>query len=89
MGDVIDLDNPVADTKDASYGWGAGTGSGDGYFFEAAGHGCGVKIRGLSGDILETGGSGNFNNKPSPEQLLKVKGKTLEQLLWIKRGYTM
>ena len=35
------------------------------------------------------GGEGYFENKPSPQQLLKLKGKTLEQLLWIKRGYEL
>ena len=34
-------------------------------------------------------GEGKFENKPSPQQRLKLKGKTLEQLLWIKRGYEM
>ena len=62
-------------------GWGYGNESGWG-----SGEGSGY------GDGSEDGygdGDGYFENKPSQAQLLKLKGKTLAQLLWIKRGYEL
>ena len=79
------------DGRGSGSGYNNGSGNGDGSGSgrgNGSGRGSGEGYNNGSGEV-DGEGDGNFKDKPSPQQLLKLKGKTLEQLLWIKRSYEL